>query len=104
MAELQCPNCGAAGKVHAKGDGDLVCETCGGSFSWKAGEPKLKDVGELDKLKADVDEIRAENEKIRAGLARTGRLAPTEDPDREMPDQDPDEPVDGELEEEDEDL
>ncbi len=91
--ELQCPSCGPAGKVHAKADGGLACEVCGGTFVFQAGEAKLKDVGELDRVKGDVEQLKEEQRRIQAALAKEGRLAPTEDPDREMPDRDPDEIV-----------
>lgn len=56
--ELICPNCGPGTKTHA-GQGDkVICETCGGTFIFVAGEAKLKDFGELDKIKADVEELK----------------------------------------------
>lgn len=55
--ELTCPNCGPGTKAHATEKGH-VCETCGGTFTFIAGEPKLAAVGELDKVKADVEELK----------------------------------------------
>jgi len=54
--ELKCPNCGTP--AIPKDGGDCVCATCGGTFTFKAGEARLKNVGELDKLQADVDELK----------------------------------------------
>lgn len=54
--ELKCPNCGIV--AIPKDDGTLVCATCGGTFTFTAGEARLGDIGELDKLQADVDELK----------------------------------------------
>jgi uncharacterized Zn finger protein (UPF0148 family) len=54
--ELKCPNCGTA--AIPRENGDCVCATCGGTFTFKAGEARLKNAGELDKLQADVDELK----------------------------------------------
>jgi uncharacterized Zn finger protein (UPF0148 family) len=56
MAELKCPNCGTVGIPGA--GGKVTCATCGGTFSFVAGEAKLTDVGQLDKLQADVEELK----------------------------------------------
>lgn len=55
--EFSCPNCGPGTKVHQSEKG-TVCETCGGTFTYVAGEAKLQDIGELDKVKADVEELK----------------------------------------------
>lgn len=89
--ELICPNCGPGTKCHAKDGGGLVCEACGGTFTWTAGEPTLTDVGELERLKGDVEQLKNDHRRVVAELARKGRLEPTADPDGEMPDRDPDE-------------
>jgi hypothetical protein len=57
-SDLQCPSCGPAGKIHPKQDGSMACEVCGGTFVFQAGEAKLKDIGELDRLKTDVEDIK----------------------------------------------
>ena len=54
--EYKCPNCGPGTKTHASDKGH-VCETCGGTFTYVAGEAKLAAVGEVDQLKADVKEL-----------------------------------------------
>ena len=56
--ELICPNCGPGTKCHAKEGGGLVCETCGGTFRYEAGEAKLKDIGELERLTRDVEDLK----------------------------------------------
>jgi uncharacterized Zn finger protein (UPF0148 family) len=98
--QLKCPNCGSA--VTVKADGTAVCGTCGGSFSWQAGEAKLEGVGELDALKADVDELK------KRLPASTPAQEPATDPDREWPEKDPDDyrdpDPDAEDDDEDEDL
>lgn len=55
--ELKCPNCGPGTKTH-KSEKGIVCEQCGGTFTFIAGEAKLKEIGELDKVKADVEELK----------------------------------------------
>ncbi|MCU0916907.1 MAG: hypothetical protein MUC88_20455 [Planctomycetes bacterium] len=52
-----CPNCGPGTKTHASEKG-TVCEQCGGTFTYVAGEAKLHQIGELDQLRADVEEIK----------------------------------------------
>jgi hypothetical protein len=96
--ELSCPSCGPGTKCHAGESGKVICENCGGTFEYEAGEAKLKDVGQLERVTKDVDDLK---EQVRAL-----RKAPTTDPDRETLDQDPDErvAVAGEEEEDDEDL
>ena len=63
MSELVCPSCGPGTKCHAGEGGKTICEACGGSFSFVAGEAKLKDVGELDKIKADVEDLKVRCER-----------------------------------------
>ena len=64
--QLKCPNCGVAG--HAKADGSVVCPQCGGTFTFKAGEAKLADVGEFDRTKAKVAEHDADLKAIKEQL------------------------------------
>ena len=66
--ELICPNCGPGTKCHDKEGGGLVCETCGGTFRYEAGEAKLQDVGELDRLKESTAKNAAEIEAIKSVL------------------------------------
>jgi uncharacterized Zn finger protein (UPF0148 family) len=96
--ELSCPSCGPGTKTHAGEDGKIICENCGGTFVFETGEAKLKDVGQLERLRQDVEDLKAQ--------VKAGREVPTEDPDREMPDRDPNERVvvEGDEEEDDEDL
>jgi uncharacterized Zn finger protein (UPF0148 family) len=55
--ELKCPNCGTP--AHAAEAGKkIVCASCGGTFEYVAGEARLQDVGQLDKLQADIEELK----------------------------------------------
>jgi hypothetical protein len=71
-----------------KEDGTAVCSHCGGSFTWKAGEAKLTQVGEFDAIKADVEELK--------------QRLPASTPAGETP-ADPSPPVEEDVEVEDED-
>jgi len=55
--ELKCPNCGTA--AAAGSAGKIVCSSCGGTFEFVAGEHKLAGVGDFDKLKSDVEDLKA---------------------------------------------
>jgi hypothetical protein len=74
--ELQCPNCGPGTKTHQSEQG-TVCEQCGGTFTFAAGEAKVKEVGRLDQLEADLQEIK---ERLPAS---TPAAQPEPDPDPE---------------------
>jgi uncharacterized Zn finger protein (UPF0148 family) len=54
--ELKCPNCQFPALV--KEDGSAVCSHCGGTFTFKAGEAHLSNVGEFDAVKRDVEELK----------------------------------------------
>lgn len=82
-----CPNCGPGTKTHG-GEKGTICEQCGGTFTYVAGEPKLAAVGELDRVKADVEELK--KRLPAAGLAA-------------LPSAGPDDPEDGEEEDDDDD-
>lgn len=56
MADYKCPNCG--GPTSKNGDRYVCTGECGGSFEFKAGEAKVTNVGEIDALKADVEELK----------------------------------------------
>ena len=60
MADLKCPNC--SGPVVAGKEGEMVCTSaaCGGRFVWKDGDRKLAGVGDFDKLRGDVDQLRSD--------------------------------------------
>jgi hypothetical protein len=62
----------------------IVCEQCGGSFVFVAGEAKLKQVGELDQIKTTL----ADHEAAIKGLQGQPPVPPR-----------PDDPEDGEDEE-----
>lgn len=55
--ELKCPNCGTAA-AGAKAGTRIVCVTCGGTFEYIADEAKLKDIGVIDQLQADMEELK----------------------------------------------
>jgi uncharacterized Zn finger protein (UPF0148 family) len=65
--ELKCPNCGLAA-IPKENGAKIVCGTCGGTFTYIAGEAKLQDVGELDRLKSDVDQLKAGQEELQKTL------------------------------------
>jgi uncharacterized Zn finger protein (UPF0148 family) len=54
--DFQCPNCGTPAKGVA--GGKIVCVKCGGTFRFEAGEARLNGVVDLDKLQADVEELK----------------------------------------------
>ncbi len=89
-----CPNCGPGTKTHTTAKGH-VCETCGGTFTFVAGEAKLQEIGELDKVKADVEELK---QRLPASVPAA---IPTAE---EINDGQPPEPDDVEEEDDDEDL
>lgn len=64
--DLKCPNCGGA--TIDGGAGKRVCGTCGGSFTFVAGEAKLTSVGELEKIKGSVEKHERQIEEIRKQL------------------------------------
>lgn len=76
-----CPNCG----THLKGKPDekIVCDTCGGSFTFVAGEAKLTGVGEFDQLKTKVGELEAGQAELRQQLGQPAQ--PPADPQQEPP-------------------
>jgi hypothetical protein len=82
--ELICPNCGPGTKTHAGAGDKIVCEQCGGSFVFVAGEAKLKQMGELDQIKTTL----ADHEAAIKGLQGQPPVPPR-----------PDDPEDGEDEE-----
>ena len=65
--ELHCPNCGLAA-IPKENGAKIVCGTCGGTFTYVAGEAKLQDVGELDRLKSEVDQLKAGQEELQKTL------------------------------------
>jgi ribosomal protein S27AE len=87
-----CPNCGPGTVTHETEKG-IVCEKCGGTFVFTAGEAKLTDVGKLDRLEADVADL-----KKRLSASSPAALPPedaendgTGDPEDECGAQDEDE-------------
>lgn len=81
MADLKCPNCGT---VAAGSEGKIVCATCGGTFEFVAGEAKLKDIGEVDRIKKTVERHDADLAEIKQRLpASSPALQPPEDPSGE---------------------
>jgi len=92
MADLKCPNCGAAGVAGA--GGKTVCPQCGGSFTFEAGEAHLAGVAEFDQLKGKVEKLEAENAELRKLLppAESGKPNGETDPheDAEADGDDPD--------------
>jgi uncharacterized Zn finger protein (UPF0148 family) len=55
--ELKCPNCGTPAAIGKEGV-KIVCSQCGGTFEYSAGEAKLTAVGEIDKIRTDVEELK----------------------------------------------
>ncbi len=84
--ELKCPNCGSPAAAAEAGK-KIVCTSCGGSFVFEQGEAKLAGVGEIDQIKADVEELK------KRLPASTPAADPVEDPQPD-PDQDEEEPED----------
>jgi len=72
-----CPNCGPGTQTHTSEKGH-VCEKCGGTFTFIAGEAKLAAVGEIDQLKADVEEIK---QRLPASVPAA---VPPEDPENDQ--------------------
>jgi hypothetical protein len=64
--EVKCPNCGTP--THAKPGEPIVCATCGGTFTFTAGETKLADVGEFDQLKKKVGDLELGQAELRERL------------------------------------
>jgi uncharacterized Zn finger protein (UPF0148 family) len=89
--ELKCPNCGtpAAGKEGVK----IVCAQCGGTFEYTAGEAKLTAVGEIDKIRTDVEELK---QRLPASTP-AAEPAVDPNPDLEDPDIDDDEEDEDDL-------
>ena len=80
-----CPNCGPGTKVH-KGEKGYTCETCGGTFTFVVGEPKLAVVGELDRVKADVEELKQRlpaSTPMAASVAESETTEDTEDTEQD---------------------
>ena len=65
--ELHCPNCGLAA-IPKENGAKIVCGTCGGTFTYIAGEAKLQDVGALDRLISDVDQLKAGQTELQKAL------------------------------------
>mgnify|MGYP001159233646 CR=1 FL=1 len=74
---------GAIGAVGVAGANDTyACPSCGGSFTFATGEAKLKDVGELDKLKEKLDRHDADLDELKKRLPASSSAAdPPADPD-----------------------
>jgi len=80
-------------------DDSFACPSCGGSFTFKAGEAKLTGVGELDELRNKVASHDADLVELKKALpaSRPGAQPPEE------PSRNPDSPFDDDDESEDED-
>lgn len=91
MSDRKCPNCGSVGVAGT--DDSFACPSCGGSFTFTAGEAKLKAVGELDELR---DKVKAHD----ADLAELKKTLPASSPaaDPEISE----DPADEDLDEDDE--
>jgi len=86
--ELICPSCGPGTKCHGKEGGGLVCETCGGTFRYEAGEAKLQDVGELERLTQDVEDLKAKVGEQQPPAVESPADTAERDPDEEDDDED----------------
>jgi len=82
--ELKCPNC--ATPAASGSEGKIVCATCGGTFEFHAGEAKLKSIGEIDQIKADVEELK---QRLPASSPAQPPEEPSDTPDSPF-DDDPD--------------
>jgi uncharacterized Zn finger protein (UPF0148 family) len=96
MSDRKCPNCGAVG---VPGTGDrFTCTTCGGTFTFVAGEAKLTAVGEIDRIKETVAQQGNELEELKKRLpAASPGQQPPEDPS-----DNPDAPFDDDDDDDDE--
>lgn len=96
MSDRKCPNCGAVGVPGA--NDSYACPACGGSFAFKAGEAKLTDVGELDRLKEKLDKHDVDLDELKKRLPASSPAAVPDDdgPSEAEPD--------GYLDEDEEDL
>ena len=92
MSDRKCPNCGAVG-VAGKDD-SFACPTCGGSFTFKTGEPKLTAVGELDELRSKVAAHDADLAELKKTLPASKPAEPSADPDEDEGEEDEDEEED----------
>ena len=66
MPDRKCPKLRSGGIAGA--NDTYACPSCGGTFSFQGGEPKLTAVGELDKLKDAMSETRADLEELKQRL------------------------------------
>jgi uncharacterized Zn finger protein (UPF0148 family) len=92
MSDRKCPNCGTVG-IPGKDD-SYACPSCGGTFTFEAGEAKLQTVGELDELRDKVKAHDADIAEFRKVLPASSPAADPEeptDPDDESDEEDDDE-------------
>lgn len=79
MSDRKCPNCGSPGVAGA--NDSFACPTCGGTFTFAAGEPKLAAVGELDRLKEAVAQQGSDLAELKKRLPASSPAVADPDPD-----------------------
>jgi|GEM_PF-6092924 len=94
MSDRKCPNCSAV--CVAGSDDSYACPACGGSFTFKAGEPKLTGVGELDRLKDKLAKHDADLEELKKVLPASRPAGSESEETRDVTDRDDVEAADDE--------